>query len=102
MLITENGFRDDGQLDDKRRAEYFRLHFTEILKLISQGSKIKGLFAWSLIDVFEWTAGYTQKYGLYSVDFTNPQRPRTPKMWSTDFVTQIYKTRAIPPPSWTK
>ncbi|KAG8038226.1 hypothetical protein G9C98_006553 [Cotesia typhae] len=102
MLITENGFRDDGQLDDKQRAEYFRLHFTEILKLISQGSKIKGLFAWSLIDVFEWTAGYTQKYGLYSVHFTNPQRPRTPKMWSTDLVTQIYKTRAIPPPSWTK
>ncbi|XP_057334312.1 myrosinase 1-like [Microplitis mediator] len=100
MLVTENGFRDDGHLDDKKRAEYYRLHFIEILKLINRGYEIKGYFAWSLIDVFEWTAGYTQKYGLFSVNFTDPQRPRTPKLWSTDFITQFYKTGIIPAPTW--
>lgn len=100
MLVTENGFRDNGDLDDKKRAEYYRLHFIEILKLIKRGYEIKGYFAWSLIDVFEWTAGYTQKYGLFSVNFTDPRRPRTPKLWSTDFITQFYKTGIIPAPAW--
>lgn len=40
---------------------------------------VKGYFVWSLIDDFEWSAGYTKKYGLYKVDFERDGRNRTAK-----------------------
>ncbi|KAK9687258.1 Glycosyl hydrolase family 1 [Popillia japonica] len=82
VIILENGISDDGNLlNDCLRVNYNNLYLTEMLKAIHEdGCNVSGYAAWSFMDNFEWTSGYTQKFGLYSVDFDDPARPRTPKM----------------------
>ena len=49
---------------------------------------VKGYYAWSLMDNFEWARGYTEKFGIHAVDMNDPNRPRTPKA-SSVFLSQI-------------
>ncbi|CAD6229349.1 GSCOCG00006546001-RA-CDS [Cotesia congregata] len=95
FYITENGYSDVGGLNDVNRAEYYLLHLTEVTKLLKEGLNIRGYFAWSLLDNFEWSYGYTQKFGIFSVNFTDPKRARTPKL-SSKLITQIYKSKIVP------
>ena len=60
MIITENGWSDDGELEDHGRIDYYKTHLTEILKAIVEDEcNVKGFTAWSVIDNFEWLRGYT-------------------------------------------
>ena len=51
---------------------------------------VKGYYAWSLLDNFEWSLGYTEKFGLTSVNFSDPQRTRSPKK-SFHYFSQLIK-----------
>ncbi|XP_074111301.1 lactase/phlorizin hydrolase-like [Cotesia typhae] len=95
IYITENGYWDVGGLNDVNRAEYYLLHLTEVTKLLEEGLNIRGYFAWSLLDNFEWSNGYTEKFGIISVNLTDPKRTRTPKL-SSKLITQIYKSKIVP------
>ncbi|CAH2097443.1 unnamed protein product [Euphydryas editha] len=81
MMITECGYSSIGyQLDDYERSDFFHEHLEQILLSIKLDNiSVIGFTVWSLIDNFEWLNGYYIKFGLYEVDFEDPERKRTPR-----------------------
>lgn len=79
IYITENGCAyketpNNGTVDDQSRINYYKSYLQESATAISEGVNLQGYFAWSLLDNFEWTRGYEQRFGLHSVDFTTGDR----------------------------
>ena len=81
IYITETGaaFKDpvgtDGEdVPDPQRVEYFRAHIRAALQAIQEGVDLRGFFAWSLLDNFEWNSGYTMPFGIVQVDFETQER----------------------------
>jgi beta-glucosidase len=56
---------------------YYRDHLRAVREAIEQGVDLRGYFAWSLLDNYEWSLGYTKRFGIVHVDFETQQR--TPK-----------------------
>jgi beta-glucosidase len=78
IYITENGCAwETGGLDDQHRVAYYREHLHALAQACAEGVPVKGYFAWSLLDNFEWAQGYTRRFGLVHVDFESQKR--TPK-----------------------
>ncbi|XP_011181761.1 myrosinase 1 [Zeugodacus cucurbitae] len=94
MIITENGISDNGELEDYARVDYLNSYLSAILDAIEDGANVKGYAHWSLMNSFEWKAGYTAIFGLYNVDFSHPNRTRSPKI-SAKVYAQICKTNTI-------
>ncbi|XP_023934075.2 myrosinase 1 isoform X1 [Bicyclus anynana] len=96
IYITENGFSDRGTLLDYGRIKYFNDYLSEILNVIyDDGVNILGYTIWTLMDNFEWRAGFSERFGLYKVDITDPSLPRTPKL-SVEYWKQLCATRELP------
>jgi beta-glucosidase len=80
IYITENGaaYRDGvdgaGQVDDPKRLSYIKRHLEMVLRAIRAGIPVRGYFAWSLMDNFEWGYGYSKRFGLVYVDYETQQR----------------------------
>ncbi|CAL8137063.1 unnamed protein product [Orchesella dallaii] len=99
LLVTENGFSDtDAEgVNDQGRINYYRDYTNNMLKAINlDGCNIKKYTAWSLMDNFEWANGYTERFGVHFVNFTDPARPRTPKN-SQRFLKQLFADNGFPP-----
>ncbi|XP_076231706.1 myrosinase 1 [Calliopsis andreniformis] len=80
IYITENGFSDHGALDDSDRISYYREYLKQmLLAMYEDGVNVKGYYLWSLLDNFEWQAGYNERFGIVRIDFNDPKRPRTLK-----------------------
>jgi beta-glucosidase len=83
LVITENGSAwpdevdDDGEIHDARRTDYLLTHLDAMRTAIARGADVRGYFAWSLMDNFEWARGYAQRFGLVHVDYATQER--TPK-----------------------
>ncbi|BAS89675.1 Os04g0474800, partial [Oryza sativa Japonica Group] len=86
VYITENGVDEFNNktlplqeaLKDDARIEYYHKHLLSLLSAIRDGANVKGYFAWSLLDNFEWSNGYTVRFGINFVDY-NDGRKRYPK-----------------------
>jgi beta-glucosidase len=81
IVITESGcsYPDtvaDGEVDDQQRIDYHEAHLQAIATAIQRGVDIRGYYAWSLLDNFEWAEGYTQRFGLVHVDYDTQVRTR--------------------------
>lgn len=80
LYITENGaaFPDpatvSGRLDDPLRVDYLRTHLRAVREAIGRGADVRGYFAWSLLDNFEWQHGFSKRFGLLHVNYRTLQR----------------------------
>jgi beta-glucosidase len=79
LYITENGAACDdklinGQVHDDQRIRYLNGHLNAVHAAMEQGVDIRGYFAWSLMDNFEWAEGYSKRFGLVYVDYATQTR----------------------------
>ncbi|GAA3159590.1 GH1 family beta-glucosidase [Planomonospora alba] len=89
VFITENGYGDDGALDDTGRVEYLRDHLAATAAAVDAGVDVRGYFCWSLLDNFEWARGYAARFGLVHVDYATQERtPKTSYHWYREVIAE--------------
>ncbi len=99
ILITENGcaiddtLGPDGEIHDPRQIDFLRGHLAAVEAAIDRGVDVRGYFAWSLMDNFEWGEGYTRRFGITYVDY--PTQRRIPKD-SARWYAEVARTNALP------
>lgn len=76
IFITENGVA--AEPDEPTRARFIAEHLFEVGWAIARGADIRGYAHWALTDNFEWQSGYCPKFGLYTIDYSKPDKPRMP------------------------
>ncbi|HYD52053.1 MAG TPA: GH1 family beta-glucosidase [Gemmatimonadaceae bacterium] len=101
IYVTENGasFYDppvvEGDVvEDPLRVAYYREHLRAAARAIAAGVKLRGYFAWSLLDNFEWGLGYSRRFGIVHVDFETQRR--TLKR-SAHFLSEVARTGVVSP-----
>ncbi len=95
LYITENGaaYPDipgpTGMVNDQARLSYIKRHIEAVAEACAGGAPVKGYFAWSFMDNFEWAYGYTQRFGIVHVSYGTQQRqPKASALWYADFIRQ--------------
>eukprot|EP01018_Ginkgo_biloba_P033152 Gb_04453 [translate_table: standard] len=96
VFITENGIdelNNDGlslkeALNDTWRIDYHAKHLSHVRKAIWEGSDVRGYFAWSLLEHFEWRNGYTVRFGIHYVDYKHnlTRYPKASAHWFRKFL----------------
>jgi len=99
LMITENGaaFDDeiapDGRIHDARRVAYLHDHLEAVGVAIDAGADVRAYFVWSLMDNFEWSYGYSKRFGIIRVDYDTLART-----WkdSAYWYRELIRTHALP------
>lgn len=89
IYVTENGWSTPGDVDvetgvhDPSRVLFYANYTSEMQRAINEdGVDVRGYFAWSLMDNFEWERGYSERFGLVHTDFVTQKRyPKTSALW---------------------
>ncbi|PUZ61127.1 hypothetical protein GQ55_4G248900 [Panicum hallii var. hallii] len=96
IYITENGVDEINNenlplqeaLVDNTRIEFYRQHLFHIRRALKEGADVRGYFAWSLFDNFEWMDGYTVRFGINYIDYKDGLKryPKHSSKWFQDFL----------------
>ncbi|OCT89838.1 hypothetical protein XELAEV_18018452mg [Xenopus laevis] len=100
VFVTENGASEKMQcveLCDEWRIQYLKGYINEMLKAMKDGANVQGYTAWSLMDMFEWDDGFSERSGLFYVEFQNKNKSRYPKA-SVPFFKRIIAANGFPNP----
>ncbi|XP_068186259.1 lactase/phlorizin hydrolase-like [Antennarius striatus] len=101
VYVTENGISERGavNLNDIHRTHYYEQYINQALKAhVLDGVDLRGYTAWSLMDNFEWAAGYSERFGLFYVNRSNPLLPRVPKNSASHYAS-IISCNGFPDPA---
>nr|XP_002712475.1 lactase/phlorizin hydrolase isoform X1 [Oryctolagus cuniculus] len=101
IYVTENGVshQGDSYLNDTTRIYYLRSYINEALKAVQQDKvDLRGYTVWTLVDNFEWAYGYSDKFGLHFVNYSDPSLPRIPRE-SAKFYASIVRCNGFPDPA---
>src|SRR5690606_28393210 len=93
IYVTENGMAEAEGGNDPRRVKYYEDHLKAVLAAQKEGADVRGYFAWSLLDNYEWAEGYSKRFGLVHVDYETQQR--TPKSSYRSFQGLLHNTRYV-------
>lgn len=90
IIITENGYctTTDVGTNDVDRVTYYDQHLKKV-QLARKMGLLKGYFAWTLMDNFDWYTGYIERFGIIHIDFSDPELKRTKKKsyhWWKEFL----------------
>ena len=95
VYITENGLSNtdwialDGAVHDPQRIDFTARHLQALGRAIDEGIDIRGYFHWSLLDNFEWSNGYHERFGLVHVDYATQQRTiKDSGYWYRDMISR--------------
>jgi len=93
LYVTENGCAladapdDNGQVHDPERIRFLEAHLAQAARALEAGVPLKGFFVWSLLDNFEWSMGYTLRYGVAYTNFDTLERTiKDSGYWLRDFI----------------
>ncbi|XP_061089948.1 lactase/phlorizin hydrolase [Conger conger] len=92
IYITENGMSERGLIDlnDSHRSHYYENYINQALKAyLLDGVDIRGYTAWSLMDNLEWATGFSERFGLFYVNHSDPALPRVAKQSTARYATII-------------
>jgi beta-glucosidase len=93
LYVTENGasFNDyldpNGEVVDTERIDYLDGYLAACADALANGVDLRGYYAWSFLDNFEWAEGYSKRFGLVFVDYRTQERiPKRSAQWYAQLI----------------
>ncbi|HEY6752753.1 MAG TPA: GH1 family beta-glucosidase [Rubrobacteraceae bacterium] len=93
IYITENGraahdyVDPEGEVKDEERVAFLDAHFRAAHEAMERSVDLRGYFVWSLLDNFEWTEGYSKRFGIVYVDYATQRRiPKMSARWYSEVI----------------